>query len=305
MHPRTPQFGVFVPQLNTTPDAVIATARAAERTGFDSFWVMDHLYGPGAPPVDVPESWILLTAVATATSSIRLGHLVGCAPLRHPALLAKMAATLDQISRGRLDLGLGWGSVEEEFDRFGIGAGSRRERAQRLAETLEILELMFTGERFDYVGKHFQLRNAWGLPVAKQDRIPIHIGGGGPTLTMPLVAEHADWWNCVAGARERMDELAPLRGDARISAQYPVGLVHPGDDPEEVRAKLLRRMPESAWGPAVVGTSKKLLAYFTGERARGVELFILRFHDHAPARTLELFAAEVATPLRRAAAAER
>lgn len=297
-----PQFGVFLPQFNTSPDAVIATARTAEDAGFDSFWLMDHLYAPAAPPVDVPESWILLTAIAAATSTIRLGHLVGCTPLRHPAVLAKMAATLDRISGGRLDLGLGWGSVEEEFDRFGIEAGSPRVRSQRLAETLEILELMFTGERFDYAGKHFRLQDAWGLPVPAQNRIPIHIGGGGPTLTMPLVAEYADWWNCVARARERMDRLAPLRGGARISAQYPVGLVHSGDDPEAVRAKLLRRMPESAWGPPVIGTPAELVDYFAGEAARGVELFILRFHDHAPVRTLELFAAQVAAPLRRAAA---
>ncbi|MEV0766773.1 LLM class flavin-dependent oxidoreductase [Nocardia salmonicida] len=299
-----PRFGVFVPQINTTPTAMIATAQAAERSGFDSFWVMDHLYAPGAPPLDVPESWTLLTAIAAGTSTIRLGHLVGCNPLRHPAVLAKMAATLDQISAGRLDLGLGWGSVEDEFAMFGIDAGTRRERAERLAETIEILESMFTGRRFDYMGKHFRLRGASGLPVPAQGRIPIHIGGGGRTLTMPLVAEHADWWNCVAAARERMHELAPLRGTARISAQYPVGLVHPGDEPAQVRAKLLRRMPESSWGTALIGTPGQLAEQLRVEWSRGVELFIIRFHDHAPPRTLELFAAEVAAPLRAAIATE-
>ncbi|WP_330255116.1 LLM class flavin-dependent oxidoreductase [Nocardia sp. NBC_00565] len=296
--PAVPQFGVFVPQINTTAAAVIATAQAAEQSGFDSFWVMDHLYAPGAPPLDVPESWILLTAIAAATSTIRLGHLVGANPFRHPSVLAKMAATLDQISGGRLDLGLGWGSVEDEFAMFGIEAGTRRERSERLAETIEILELMFTGRRFDYAGKHFRLRGAWGLPVPPQGRIPIHIGGGGRMLTMPLVAEHADWWNCVAAARGRMPELAPLRGTARISAQYPVGLVHPGEDPAEVRTKLLRRMPESSWGTPLIGTPDQLVEQLLVEWSRGVELFIIRFHDHAPPRTLELFGAKIAAPLR-------
>ncbi|MCW2528576.1 MAG: putative oxidoreductase [Pseudonocardiales bacterium] len=293
-----PQFGVFVPQFRTDIAAMLATAQTAEASGFDSFWVMDHLYAPMAPPLDTLESWTLLTAIAGVTSRIRLGSLVGCNPFRHPSLLAKMAATVDHISGGRLDLGLGWGSVEEEFGMFGFEVGTRRERSERLGETIEICELMFAGEPFDYEGKYFQLKNAWGRPVPVQGRIPIHIGGGGKTLTMPLVAKHADWWNCVGGSRKDLDELAQLRGSARISAQYGVGVVHREEERAEVTATTRRRMPEVAWGVPLIGTPQELIDQILAERARGVELFVLRFHDLANPETLELFGREVAEPLR-------
>ncbi|BAH55431.1 LLM class flavin-dependent oxidoreductase [Rhodococcus opacus] len=292
------QFGVYVPQFKMDVTSVLATATVVEECGFDSFWLMDHLYAPGAPPCDMFESWTLLTAVAAVTSRIRLGHLVGCNPFRHPALLAKMAATLDQISGGRLDLGLGWGSVEAELTAFGFPLGSKRERSEALGETLEILELMFTGEPFDYEGRQFQLHSAFGLPRPVHGRIPIHIGGGGPTLTMPLVARYADWWNCVGGARNRLDELSELKGRARISAQYAVGMAADESDVEHVAALTARRMPIPAWGAALVGTTAQLVEQFQREHERGVELFVLRFHDFAAADTLRRFAGEVLEPLK-------
>jgi alkanesulfonate monooxygenase SsuD/methylene tetrahydromethanopterin reductase-like flavin-dependent oxidoreductase (luciferase family) len=293
------RFGVYVPQFKTGVSAMRACAVTAEECGFDSFWLMDHLLVPGAPPCDSLESWTLLTALAAATSTLRLGHLVGCAPFRHPALLAKMAATFDQISEGRLELGLGWGSAEYELKAFGFDAGPARERAEALGETLEILRLMFTGDPFDYAGRHFRLRRAYGLPVPVQPRIPIHIGGGGRTLTMPLVARYADWWNCVGGARNRMEELARLRGTARISAQYAVGLAPTKAAVDEVAATTARRMPERAWGPALVGTPDALVEQLLAERERGVEMFVLRFHDFGTPDTLRLFGSEVAEAVRR------
>jgi alkanesulfonate monooxygenase SsuD/methylene tetrahydromethanopterin reductase-like flavin-dependent oxidoreductase (luciferase family) len=293
-----PQFGVYVPQIKIDARTMVSRAQAAEKAGFHSFWVMDHLYAPGAPPTDTLESWTLLSALAGATSTIRLGHLVGCNPFRHPALLAKMAATLDQLSSGRLDLGLGWGSVEDEFVQFGFPVGTRRERSQALGETLDVLELMFTGEPFDYDGTHFRLEGAYGLPVPVQKRIPIHIGGGGKQLTMPLVERHADWWNCVGSARSRLSELAPLRGNARISAQYAVGVVDVESRRDDVTARIGRRMPESAWGRALIGTPDELVEMFRAERDLGVELFIVRFHDLGTEATLELFGKEVAAPLK-------
>jgi len=289
-------FGVYVPQFKTDVASMVGLATSAEAASFDSFWVMDHLLTPGAPPCDTLESWTLLTAIACATDRIRLGHLVGCAPFRHPSLLAKMAATFDQVSHGRLELGLGWGSVESELTAYGFEAGSRRERSRALGETLEILDLMFAGTPFDYDGEHFTLQNAYGLPRPVQDRIPIHIGGGGPQLTMPLVRRHADWWNCVGSARERFDELAPLRGKARISAQYAVGAITTAADREPVTASATRRLPTAAWGEVLIGDAEELIARFTAERKRGVELAILRFHDTTP-ETLAWFGANVAEPL--------
>ncbi|CAN5153600.1 LLM class flavin-dependent oxidoreductase [soil metagenome] len=291
------RFGVYVPQLKVDVATVLEQAQAAEAAGFDSFWLMDHLLAPGAPPCDTLESWTLLTAIACATTTLRLGHLVGCGPFRHPALLAKMAATVDQISGGRLDLGLGWGSVESELATFGFPVATRRERSDALGETLQILDRMFAGDPFDFTGTYFTLAGAYGLPRPVQQRIPVHIGGGGRQLTMPLVAEHADWWNCIGSARDRLEELAPLRGTARISAQYAVGLLRRGEDREHVTARIARRMPESAWGRPLVGTPPELVAQFRAERERGVELCIVRFDDYGPAATLATFGSEVVAPL--------
>ncbi|RHW28587.1 LLM class flavin-dependent oxidoreductase [Nocardioides immobilis] len=287
------RFGVFIPQLKTDVPTMLEQARTAEAAGFHSFWVMDHLLAPGAPPSDTLESWTLLTALAGATTTLRFGHLVGCAPFRHPSLLAKMAATFDQISGGRLELGLGWGSVESELTAFGFEPGSRRQRSESLGETLQILNLMFTGDTFDFDGRYFQLQGAYGLPRPVQPRIPVHIGGGGRQLTMPLVAAHADWWNCIGSARDRLEELAPMRGSARISAQYAVGLVHREEDRDAVADRVARRMPESAWGRPLVGTPDELVELFRAERSRGVALCVVRFDDFGTPETLRRFGAEV------------
>ena len=208
-------FGLFLPQLRMSFDTILERALAAEAAGFDSVWLMDHLAAPAAPEWDTLEGWTLAAGLATRTSRIRLGHLVTCDPFRHPAVLAKMAATVDVLSDGRLELGLGWGSVDAELRTFGIDAGPAAERAARLRETLEILPRMFAGEPFDYTGAHYRLAGAVGRPVPVQSRIPVHIGGAGPKLTMPLVRDFADWWNCPSYAADRLAEVRQLAGDAR------------------------------------------------------------------------------------------
>lgn len=286
-------FGLSVPQVGITASVAIEAAVNAERAGFDSFWLMDHLFAPAIRRYDCLESWTLLSAIAASTSDIRLGHLVGCNPLRHPSVLAKMAATVDQISGGRLDLGLGWGSIESEFEMFGIAYASPRHRAEQLAETIEILRLMFSGEEFDYRGTHFQLLGAYGLPKPVQDQIPIHIGGAGKQLTMPLVAQHADWWNCLGAARALFDELLPLSGGARVSVQYPVGVVTDERLRSEVIERTARRLPESGWGPALIGSPAELVDMFAMEFAQGVELCVVRLHDLADPHTIDVFGQEV------------
>ena len=207
-----PWFGIYLPQLRMPFDRILERTLAAEAAGFDSVWLMDHLTAPAAPEVDTFEGWTVASALAARTSRIRIGHLVLCDPFRHAVLLAKMAATLDVISGGRLDLGIGWGSVPAELATYGFGPEPPAVRAAKLRETLEILELMFAGEAFDYDGAHYQLHRAIGRPVPSQARIPIHIGGGGPKLTMPLVERFADWWNCPGYALDRIDELRALAG---------------------------------------------------------------------------------------------
>ena len=139
------RFGVFLPQFRMSFAEILEKVTAAEALGFDSVWFIDHLAAPGLPNEDFLEGWTLATAIAAHTERIRLGHLVLCNEFRHPVVLAKMAATLDHISGGRLELGLGWGSVADEFETYGIGHASARVRAERLGETLEILARLFTG----------------------------------------------------------------------------------------------------------------------------------------------------------------
>src|SRR6266404_7760834 len=153
-----PWFGLYLPQLRMSFERMLERTLAAEAAGFDSVWLMDHFTAPMAREIDTFEAWTVASALAARTSAIRIGHLVLCDPFRHPVLLAKMAATLDVISGGRLELGIGWGSVPEELETYGFGPEPAAVRAAKLHETLEILDLMFAGETFDYRGEHFTLK---------------------------------------------------------------------------------------------------------------------------------------------------
>lgn len=293
-------FGAFLPQLRMRFDTIVERVLAAEAAGFDSVWLMDHLAAPAAVDQDTFEGWTLAAALAARTTTIRIGHLVTCDPFRHPAVLAKMAATVDVVSGGRLELGLGWGSLAEELRRFGIGGGSGRERAARLGESIEIVRLMFAGEFFDFDGDHFRLEQAIGRPIPAQARVPIHLGGAGPALTMPLVREYADWWNCPSYAVERLGELRPLAGDARVSVQHPIGLVTDGADRQVVEEQARRRF--GAWGGLVVGAPSEVVDALGAEVALGAEGFVVQFSDFGTPETLHGFMRSVAPALRAAAA---
>lgn len=292
-------FGLFLPQIAMSFEVILERALAAEAAGFDSLWFMDHLAAPGALERDTLEGWTLAAAVAARTTRIRVGHLVTCDPFRHPALLAKMAATLDVVSGGRLELGLGWGSVEEELTRFGIAAGSPARRASRLRETLEVLDRMFSGDPFDYAGEQVRLEGAIGRPVPVQAHVPIHLGGAGPRLTMPLVREHADWWNCPSYGVERLAELRPLAGEARVSVQHPIGLVAGDADRDAVEAQTRRRF--GSWGGTLVGTAPQLAEALGAEAAQGVEGFVVQLSDFGTPATIERFMETVAPAVRAAA----
>jgi alkanesulfonate monooxygenase SsuD/methylene tetrahydromethanopterin reductase-like flavin-dependent oxidoreductase (luciferase family) len=286
-------LGLFLPQLRMSFPTILERTLAAEAAGFDSVWLMDHLAAPAMPEVDTFEGWTLAAALAVRTTSIRIGHLVTCDPFRHPAVLAKMAATVDVLSEGRLELGLGWGSVERELDTYGIGAGPPRARADRMRETIEILDLMFAGEPFDHDGAAHRLRGAIGRPRPRQlPRPPLHIGGAGPQLTMPMVRDHADWWNCPTYAVERLDELRPLAGDARVSVQHPVGLAAGPAERDETVALAQRRF--GSWGGLVAGTSNEVADALAAEAASGVEGFVIQLTDFGQPETIAQFMEEVA-----------
>ena len=289
-------FGLYCPQVSASAADVERRVLAAEAAGFDSVWFLDHLSAPGMPQVDCYEGWTLASYLAGRTSRIRLGHLVLCDAFRPPQLLAKMAATLDVLSGGRLDLGLGWGSQPEELRTWGYGDAAPAVRSRRLAETLRLLPLLWSGDPVTWDGEHVQLDGAVSRPRPVNGRIPLHIGGAGRTLTMPLVAEYADWWNVPSYAVEQWEELRPLAGPhVRVSTQRPVGLVPSAAKRAEVTAVAERRF--GSWGGLVVADPDELAARLLRERELGIEAWVLQFTDFGQPETVELFMREVAPAL--------
>lgn len=297
----TPEFGVYLPQLKMPYGLIEEKVRVAESLGYHSAWFMDHLAAPAAPDADTLEPLVLGGGLAARTSQIRLGFLCLNAALRHPALLAKSIATMDVMSGGRVELGLGWGSVPEEMRAFGYPAEPRIERVRRLVEEIEILRLMFSGERFSYEGTVHALHNAIGRPVPAQGSIPIHVGGADRRLTLPLARKYADWWNCPAYAADRLGELRPQVGSTKVSVQRVVGLASSRSQRDEVVAEAERRF--GSWGGLVCGTAPEVAEQLAVDASLGVDLFVIQFADFATPRTLKLFAREVVPVVRQATGA--
>ncbi|MFD4599632.1 LLM class flavin-dependent oxidoreductase [Streptomyces sp. NPDC058464] len=171
-----------------------ALALQAEDSGFDSVWVFDHLLfrEAGGPTEGIWESWTVLSALAEATDRVELGTLVLCTAFRNPAVLAKMAVTLDEVSRGRLVLGLGSGWHAPEFDAFGIPFDHR---VDRFEEALQIIVTLLRTGRADFAGRHHRLRDGELRPRgARPGGPPVLVGARGPRMTA-LAARYADLWN--------------------------------------------------------------------------------------------------------------
>jgi len=267
----------------------VARARAAEAAGFDGVALMDHLAPPGLTSADMYDAMTAAAAVAAGTERLKVGHLVLCGSFRHPCVLAKEVVSLDHLSGGRFELGLGWGSVPGELERFGLAAEDARTRAARLGEGLDVLAALFTGADVDYEGTFYTLRGARQSPRPLAG--PVVIGGGGPKLTMPLVARYADWWNCPSYAFGRLQELRPLAGTARVSTQHPVGLAAGPGDVGRVAEVARRRF--GSWGGLITGMAERVAQELTGLAGSGVGRFYLQFSDFAAPDTLARFGAEV------------
>lgn len=197
-----PHYGFSLPDgAPITFEAMEAWAVRAERLGFDSIWVSDHFfysfgrYGADPTPIPAIEPLTAIAGLASATDRVRLGTLVLGAPFRHPAILAKMATTIDGIAQGRFDLGIGAGWLEQEFTAFGYRYGSVGERFDALEESLRALHALFDGGPATLDAPTAPLRGARLLPPPVQARIPVWVGGkGGPRL-LRLAAAYADGWN--------------------------------------------------------------------------------------------------------------
>jgi alkanesulfonate monooxygenase SsuD/methylene tetrahydromethanopterin reductase-like flavin-dependent oxidoreductase (luciferase family) len=244
---------------------------------------MDHLMPPLAEGAPMYEAMITNTWLAARTATLGIGSLVLCDAFRHPANLAREAVSLDHVSGGRYEFGIGWGSVASEFVTFGVGSTEPRTRVSRLKETLEIVTALWAGETVDYQGEFFTLKGARQEP-RPLSHIPIVIGGAG-RKTMQLVAAHADWWNLHVGVIDKLDEMRPYAGRARCSVQIQVAFVPDPGGRDEIAATARRR-----FGPGpVVATAPELVDHFGALAAQGVERAYVWFTDFAPPETLAAF----------------
>ena len=203
---------------NTTPaglfDVIARQAREADSSGFDTVMVMDHFFQLtmlGPPEFEMLECYTMLAALAQHTSNARLSALVTGNTYRNPAVLAKIVTTLDIVSGGRAQLGIGAGWFELEHDSFGIEFGSFTDRFEKLEEALTIITGMFAGERPSLDGKWYQVSDAINSP-APIGPIPIMIGGGGEKKTLRLVAQFADDSNLICEPHEIPRKLEALAG---------------------------------------------------------------------------------------------
>ena len=192
-------FGIKTSQQDTNWADMLAVWTAADDIDvFTSAWNFDHFYPIFSDSTgECLEGWTMLAALAQATKRLRVGCMVTGIVYRHPAVLASMASSLDIISGGRLELGIGAGWNEEECDAYGINLGTLTERFDRFAEACEVIKGLLTRELTSFEGRYFTLDEARNNPPGVQKpHPPICIGGKGERRTLPLVARYADHWNC-------------------------------------------------------------------------------------------------------------
>jgi F420-dependent oxidoreductase-like protein len=223
------RFGLKLSGQDTTIEALRAVWRLADDSGFDHLWDFDHLasIGDGGPDRPIYEGWTLQAAIAEATRRVRIGCLVTGNTYRNPALLAKSAVTVDHLSGGRLEFGIGaaWAEIEHQM----YGFEGLEHRVGRLSESLRIIKSLFTEERTNFDGRYYHFKDAIAntKPIQKPHP-PFWIGASGPS-TLRLVARHADVWNIAGGDPARVKELTPMLDEACDAV---------GRNPSEIRRSI-------------------------------------------------------------------
>ena len=284
---------------------VLDVARHAEATGWDGVWFADH-FMPNSADVGRPtlECWTTLAALAAVVPRVRLGALVSGNTYRHPAVLAKMATTVDQVAGGRVVLGLGAGWQRNEHEAYGIHFGTTGERLARLEEACRVVKALLTQERADFAGRYYALADAPLEPKAA-GLLPLLVGGGGEKVTLRIAARYADEWN-VWGTPETVRHKTTVlerhceaagRDPAEISRSVQA-LVFLSDD----EAELARLRAAGVERPSIIGTPDEVAAVVADYADAGVDELIVpdfnlgRLEDKRAA--LDRFVAEVAPAFR-------
>ena len=312
-----PIFGVFIPQgwkmeLVSIEGAVnkwnkaVEIAVLAEELGFDSVWVYDHFHNVPAPAHEaVFECWTTMAAISQRTSRIRLGQMVGCNSYRNPGLLAKITSTVDVISGGRLDWGIGAGWYENEYRGYGYDFRKPSDRIGMLRETVEIVKSMWTNPETTYNGKYYRLERANCDPKPlQQPTPPVWIGGGGEKVTLRVVAEHADVSNFGSSLEEFVHKREILKGHCAdigrdestirktISSEIFI---------RETEKEVIDAGSKSLWGDsaeswrskALVGTPEQVSEKIQKYLDAGCTGFVPWCPDYPSTETIELFARHV------------
>lgn len=286
----------------------------AEAEGFESLWLMDHLFQiPVVSPETDPilDCWTGLAGLAACTERVRLGTLVSAVGFRPPSVLAKMTASLDVISEGRLIVGLGAGWCDWEHAAYGLEFPDVAERLRRLEDLLQILRAMWTEERATVKGHHFSVEGAVNSPKpVQQPHPPLLIGGSGARVTLRLTAQYAQAHNLGAGGPDECRRVLGLLREHcdRLGTDYdaiwktrltPIVF---GATPEEAerRAEQLRPEAESPKGMrarSLIGTPEQVAGELAALVDAGVEGFIVSFFDVDEVEPLEILMREVAPKL--------
>jgi F420-dependent oxidoreductase-like protein len=279
------RFGIVTDQNQPWPELVERWQRF-EALGFDSAWDCDHFVQPSRPTGPYFEAWTLLAGLSAVTQRIRVGVLVSSNTFRHPSLLAKQSVTLDHISNGRLDIGLGAGWYRPEHPMFGLELWPPGERVARFEEAVELLDTWLTNETTSFSGTYYQLDDAPTRPKPIQrPRPPLVLGGHRPRM-LRIIARYADTWNSF-GTVDEMRERNALLDDACASI---------GRDPKDIVRSLYgwaAMMPSDPW--ASVEAFRDMVGRYA---AAGVNEFLIDQPRPEQESVLERVAAEVLPSLR-------
>lgn len=226
------RFGIWTPQLTPWPE-IVHRWETIERLGFDSVWVVDHFVNPYRFGGDWYDGWTLLAALAARTSTIRIGTLVSNIIYRNPALIARQALTVDHVSRGRLELGIGATSARDVSHAMtGVEVWGAGERAERFRETIEIVDHMLRHGVTTYEGKYYRIKEAeMHPPPIQQPRPPLTIAAHGPK-TLKVAATYGDSWSTLVGGDLPPDEALKVTGQRNhMLSQYAA---EAGRDPNRI-----------------------------------------------------------------------
>jgi len=290
-------------------DDIHAITAHCERTGWDGVYFADHFMPNGADSTpldgDTLECWSVIAALAATVPRLRLAPLVTSVTYRHPAVLANIAAAVDQVSQGRLTLGVGAGWQENEHAAYGIELGTVTERMDRFEEAVQILRSLLSQPRTTFSGQYFQLRDAPCQPAPVQDRMPILIGGGGERRTLRIAARYADHWNAWTTPDLLAHKVSVLRAHCEEA----------GRDPAEIHVstqallflstdeKWLEKKRQEAGGrPVIVGNPAEAADIIARYQAAGADELIVPDFTLGPLErkkdTCDLFMREVAPAFR-------